>query len=120
MNTYSGSIFHVWDLEVFQNGFKQLYFERFAQFANNNAVALEGSGTFTVNAAAATAATIDASNLTMGSAHTVSIVYSGDSGADVITGGGENETIDGAAGADTLTGGAGTDIARRFNQLQCD
>ena len=54
----------------------------------------------------------------MGSAHTVSIVYSGDSGADVITGGGENETIDGAAGADTPTGGAGTDtldVSTNFN-----
>ena len=48
----------------------------------------------------------------------MSIVYSGDSGADVITGGGENETIDGAAGADTLTGGAGTDtldVSTNFN-----
>ena len=116
MNTYSEA-FSMSGIEVFQMGSNNFTLNA-AQFANNNAVALEGSGTFTVNAAAATAATIDASNLTMGSAHTVSIVYSGDSGADVITGGGENETIDGAAGADTLTGGAGTDtldVSTNFN-----
>jgi Ca2+-binding RTX toxin-like protein len=96
-------------LEVVETGSFNLTLSA-AQFAGNKTLALESSaGTFTVNATSATAATIDATNLTMASTQTMNITLSGDSAADSITGGGEDETIDGAAGVDSLDGGQGTD-----------
>jgi hypothetical protein len=82
-----------------------------SQFGNNNTVALEGSGAaaFTVNARAAIASNIDASNLTMAAGQAAVITYAGNTAADSITGGGEDETIGGHGGVDTLDGGAGTD-----------
>jgi len=105
----SGAELALSGIDVFEMGSNNLTLND-NQFGNNNAVKIEGSGTLTVNARSGKAATIDASDVTMTSSHTVSIVLSGDSKADAITGGGENETIDGAGGADTLDGGAGTDV----------
>lgn len=92
-----------------------------AQFANNNVVqliAVGGDDTFAVTGGT-TAATIDASGVTVASGSTVTIQYTGSTKADVITGGVAAETFIQSLGADSIVGGStGTDTYQVTASLQ--
>ena len=92
-----------------------------AQFANNNVVQLIATGgddTFAVTGGT-TAATIDASGVTVASGSTVTIQYTGSTKADVITGGVAAETFIQSLGADSIVGGStGTDTYQVTASLQ--
>lgn len=91
------------------------------QFANNKTVQLIATGgddTFAVTGGT-TAATIDASGLTVASGSSVTIQYTGSTKADTITGGVAAETFVMTLGADSIDGGAtGTNTLQTVASLQ--
>ena len=81
-------------------------------FASNNTMVITGPATakFKVAADAAAAATIDASGITLAASTPNTLLeYAGNTKADTITGGIQNETILHSIGADVIDGGLGTD-----------
>lgn len=81
------------------------------QFANNKTLEITATGgddTFAVKGGT-TAATIDASGLTVASGSTVTIEYTGSTKGDTITGGKAAEVFKQSLGADTMSGGEGAD-----------
>jgi hypothetical protein len=81
-------------------------------FASNNTMVITGPVTskFKVAADAAAASTIDASGITLASSTPNTLLeYAGNTKADTITGGIQNETILHSIGADVIDGGLGTD-----------
>ena len=88
-----------------------------AQFANNSTLSIVANGDTLAIAMPATGGSLDASNLTIATASTAVINYTGSIVTDQITGGVQGEGFTQTLGADVMIAGTGTDTYTTVNNL---